>query len=105
MQVFMGEGRPTADPVKGENGKPTTFTIAINRSYKDKNTNKYEADFFEVVAFGELGALIANLAKKGKMCSVIGEVHNDRWTDKQTGAPRQTTKIYANKFLLLDRSE
>jgi single-strand DNA-binding protein len=65
--------------------------IAMNRKWKDKNTNemKEEVTFVDLVIWGHGADFVAKYFRKGSPILVTGRMKNERWTDKQTNTPRQ----------------
>ena len=55
-----------------------TFSIATNRTYKDKEGHKQEAtEFHNVVAFGRLADLMGQYMKKGRPIYVEGRLRSE----------------------------
>ena len=72
------------------------FSIAVRREYKNKE-GKYDSDFFNCTAFDKKGELIGNNFSKGSRICVWGQMHQDRWQDKD-GNNRTTYKLYVEGF-------
>lgn len=103
MNVCVLVGRLTKKPelryTPGD-GKPVaTFTIAVNRSYKNKQ-GKYDADFFTVVVWGKPGENCANFLDKGHRVSVEGELRNRNY--EVEGVKRYVTEIIAERVEFLE---
>jgi single-strand DNA-binding protein len=80
----------------------TSFTVAVNRKYKDKGGNwQEEAHFFDVETFGKLAERVAQL-DKGYQILVEGELRQDKW-ESPAGEKRSKVKIVANKISLLGK--
>ena len=58
------------------------FSIAVNREYKNKD-GKYDADFFNCVAFDKRGEIIGNSFSKGSKICVWGAMRQEHWQDKE----------------------
>ena len=58
------------------------FSIAVNREYKNKD-GKYDADFFNCVAFDKRGEIIGNHFNKGSRICVWGAMRQEHWQDKE----------------------
>ena len=97
MNVFTGTGRLTKDPeVKYANELCIAeFSFAINRTFKNKE-GKYEADFFDVKAFGKTGEFVEKNFKKGMKVEIRGKLQQDRWTT-QEGQNRSKVYIVAEE--------
>ena len=103
MNVFSGIGRLTKDvDLKyTSNGLAVArFTIAINRSFKNKNGN-YEADFINCVAFGKRAETIANYVKKGNRFGVTGRIQTGSYQNEQ-GQTVYTTDVVVDGFTFLE---
>ncbi len=80
-------------------GQVTNFSLATNRSYKDKNGVKQElAEFHNVVAFGPTAELINKYMQKGRPIYVEGRLQTRSWDDKATGQKRYRTEIIVENF-------
>lgn len=96
-QVTM-YGRLTKDPelrFTTAGKAKCTFTIAVDRDYKDSKGNK-GADFFNVVVWGKIGESCANYLTKGREAIVQGSMEN-RSYEKKDGGKGYITEIKANK--------
>jgi single-strand DNA-binding protein len=69
-----------------------TFSIAVDRDYKDKQTGEKSADFFECTAWRNTAEFINKYVSKGSLVVVVGRLQNQSWTDKE-GNPRRTNQI------------
>ncbi len=77
------------------------FTMATNRSYKDKSGEwKEETDWHNIVAWGKLGEICAQYLAKGRQAYVEGQIRTRSWEDRE-GKKRTTTEIIANEVVLL----
>lgn len=89
-------GRLTKDPELRRTGSGVavvSFTIANERDFKN-GEGKRETDFFDIVAWRQLGEFICRNFKKGSMIIVSGRLQRRSWTDKD-GYTRWTTEIVA----------
>ncbi len=79
--------------------KVTSFSIATNRTWKDKNGAKQDAtEFHNIVAFGKQAELIAQYMKKGSSIYVEGRMQTRSWDDKATGEKKYRTEIILEAF-------
>lgn len=74
------------------------FTLAVNRSYKNKD-NVRETDFFQLQAWRELGENIAKYTKKGERLRVEGRVKTSSY--EKDGEKRYTIEFEVTEFELL----
>lgn len=76
-----------------------TFSIATNRTYKDKNGQKQEtAEFHNIVAFGRTAEVIGQYFTKGRPIYVEGRIQTRSWDDKETGKKNYRTEIVLEHF-------
>lgn len=78
-----------------------SFGVATNRRWRDKDGNTQEqTEFHNVVAWGKLAELMAQLAHKGSKIYVEGRLQTRSW-EGQDGGKRNRTEIVMNDFILL----
>ena len=76
----------------------SSFGVATNRTWKDKNGAKQESvDFHNVVAFGKQAELIHQYCKKGSPIFVDGRIQTRSWDDKE-GKKQYRTEIIIENF-------
>ncbi len=77
--------------------KVTSFSLATNRTWKDKNGAKQDAvDYHYIVAFGRQAEVIAQYMKKGSSILVEGRMQTRSWEDKGSGEKKYRTEIVAD---------
>lgn len=75
-----------------------SFSVAVNRTYKGADgENKEEVSYIDCVAWGKLGEVISNYAKKGSSVLVSGRL-NQRSFEGKDGIKRSRTEIVAEDF-------
>lgn len=97
-------GRLTRDPdLRTTNtGTPVaSFTLAVDRDFKDKDTGKRTADFVDVVAWRQTGEFVSRNFSKGRMAVVEGRLQFRDWTDKE-GNKRRTAEVVADNVYFGD---
>lgn len=77
-----------------------TFTLAVNRDFKDANGNR-EADFINCVAWRKTAEILANYAKKGSLIGLIGRIQT-RSYENQQGNRVFVTEVVVERFNLLE---
>lgn len=78
-----------------------SFSLALNRSYKDQSGEWQEAtDYIDVVAWGPLGERIGQYLKKGSRALVQGRLQSRSW--EQEGQKRSKVEVLANDVTFLD---
>lgn len=96
-------GRLTADPElkSTPGGVPvTTFSIAVNRTYKPKDGDP-QADFINVTAWRGIAEFITRYFRKASSICIVGSLQSRSWTD-QSGAKRYATEVVANEAHFVD---
>ena len=76
----------------------TSFSVATNRVWKDKNGAKQEStDYHNVVVFGRQAETAAQYLKKGASVLVEGRMQTRSWDDKTSGEKKYRTEIVADR--------
>jgi len=79
----------------------TSFSLALNRSYKDQSGEWQEAtDYIDIVCWGPLAERVAQYLSKGRRCLVQGRLQSRNW--EQDGAKRSKVEVLANDVTFLD---
>jgi single-strand DNA-binding protein len=79
----------------------TSFSLALNRSYKDASGEWQEAtDYIDIVCWGPLAERVAQYLSKGRRCLVQGRLQSRSW--EQDGAKRSKVEVLANDVTFLD---
>lgn len=79
----------------------TTFTVAVNRRFADKQTGENTADFFNVTAWRQTAEFITRYFRKASSICVVGSIQTRTWTD-QNGQKRYATEIVADEAYFVD---
>lgn len=91
-------GRLTRDPELRRIGSGiavTSFTVAVDRDFTEKDSNERETDFIDCVAWRQTGEFVAKYFKKGSMIVVSGRLQVRSWTDKENNK-RRSAEIVAD---------
>ena len=76
----------------------TTFGVATNRIFKDRDGNKKEQpDFHNIVVFGRQAETVSQYLKKGSGVFIEGRIQTRSWDDKGTGEKKYRTEIVADR--------
>lgn len=79
----------------------TSFSLALNRSYKDSSGEWQEAtDYIDIVCWGPLAERVAQYLSKGRRCLVQGRLQSRSW--EQDGQKRSKVEVLANDVTFLD---
>ena len=77
-----------------------SFSLALNRSYKNGEGNWQEVtDFIDIVAWGPLGERVAQYLTKGRPALVSGRLQSRSW--EQEGQKRSKVEVVANDVTFL----
>jgi single-strand DNA-binding protein len=96
-------GRLTRDPElrRLDNGTAvTSFSIACERDFKNKNDEK-ETDFVDVVAYRNTAEFVSKFFTRGRMAVVSGRLQIRGWTDKE-GNKRRSAEVVADQVYFAD---
>lgn len=78
-----------------------SFSLALNRSYKDQSGEWQEAtDYIDVSAWGPLAERVSQYMTKGRRCLVQGRLQSRSW--EQDGQKRSKVDVLANDVTFLD---
>ena len=78
-----------------------SFTLAVDRDFKDKQTGEKETDFIDCVAWRNTGEFISRYFAKGRMAVVDGRLQIRNWTDKE-GNKRRSAEVLADSVYFGD---
>ncbi len=79
----------------------TSFSLALNRSYKDASGEwKEVTDYIDIVAWGPLAERVSQYLSKGRRCLVQGRLQSRSW--EQEGQKRSKVEVLANDVTFLD---
>lgn len=97
-------GRLTRDPElrRTQSGTAvTSFTLAVDRDFKDKDTGEKETDFIDVVAWRQTAEFVSKYFTKGRVAVVEGRLQMRDWTDKE-GNKRRSAELVADNIYFGD---
>ena len=76
-----------------------SFSVAVNRVYRDTSgEQKEDVSFIDCSAWGKLGEMISQYAKRGSGVLVSGRLDQRSWEDKNTGQKRSRVEIVVEDF-------
>ncbi len=87
-------------------GRPVAnLRIATTERWKDKaGVQQEHTEWHRVVAWGNLGEVVAKYLHKGSLVSVTGRPRTRKFTDKES-VERVAYEVMADEVLFLDRAE
>ena len=97
-------GRLARDPElrHTQSGTPVaSFTLAVDRDFKDKNTGERVTDWINVVAWRGTGEFVSRYFSKGRTAVVEGRLQIRDWTDKE-GNKRRSAEVVADNVYFGD---
>ena len=97
-------GRMTSDPElkTTQTGTPVvSFTLAVDRNFKDKQTGEKGVDFIPCTAWRSTAEFVSRYFNKGRMAVVEGSLQMRKWTDKE-GNNRTAPDVVADNVYFGD---
>ena len=97
-------GRLTRDPELRHTQTGTavaSFTLAVDRDFKDRNSGERATDFIDVVAWRQTGEFVSRYFTKGRMAVVEGRLQMRDWIDKD-GNKRRSAEVVADNVYFGD---
>lgn len=97
-------GRLTRDPELRHTQTGTavaSFTLAVDRDFKDKNSGEKATDFIDCVAWRQTAEFVSRYLSKGRMAVVEGRLQMRDWTDKD-GNKRRSAEVVADNVYFGD---
>ena len=102
-KIFL-MGRLTRDPEMRhtQNGTAVaSFSIAVDRDFKDKQSGEKVTDFVDIVAWRSTAEFVDKYFSKGRMAVVEGRLQIRDWTDKD-GNKRRSAEVVADSIYFGD---
>ena len=97
-------GRLTRDPElrHTQTGTPVaSFSLAVDRDFKDKSTGEKSTDFIDIVAWRSTAEFVSRYFTKGRMAVVEGRLQMRDWTDRD-GNKRRSAEVIADNVYFGD---
>ena len=97
-------GRLTRDPElrHTQTGTPVaSFSLAVDRDFKDKQTGEKATDFIDVVAWRQTAEFVSRFFTKGRMAVVEGRLQLRDYTDRD-GNKRRAAEVVADNVYFGD---
>ena len=97
-------GRLVRDPElrTTQSGTPvTSFTLAVDRDFKNRESGEKSTDFIEVVAWRQTAEFICKYFAKGRMAVAEGRLQIREWKDRD-GNGRRTAEVVAENVYFAD---
>lgn len=100
-------GRLTRDPElrRTQNGAAvTSFTLAVDRDFKNKETGETACDFIDCVAWRNTAEFAHSYFSKGRMAVVEGKLQIRSWKDKG-GNNRNSAEVIVDNIYFGDSKQ
>lgn len=78
-----------------------SFSIAVDRDFKDKATGEKTTDWVNVTAWRSTAEFVSKYFSKGRMAVVDGKLQTNTWTDKD-GNKRSRLEVVADSVYFGD---
>ena len=97
-------GRLTRDPELRHTQTGTavaSFTLAVDRDFKSRDTGEKSTDFIDIVAWRSTAEFVSKYFTKGRMAVVEGRLQLRDWTDRD-GGKRRSAEVVADNVYFAD---
>ena len=97
-------GRLTRDPELRHTGSGTavaSFSLAVERDFRDKTSGQKTTDFIDIVAWRQTGEFVSKYFTKGRMAVVEGRLQMRDWQDRD-GNKRRSAEVVADNVYFGD---
>jgi len=78
-----------------------SFSLAVERDFKEKDSDKRQVDFIDVVAWRNTAEFVSKYFSKGRMAVVEGRLQIRDWTDRD-GNKRRSAEVVADNVYFGD---
>ena len=97
-------GRLTRDPELRHTGSGTavaSFSLAVERDFRDKTSGQKTTDFIDIVAWRQTGEFVSKYFTKGRMAVVEGRLQM-RDSQDRDGNKRRSAEVVADNVYFAD---
>ena len=100
--IIMGRLGKDPELRRTQQGTPVaSFSLAVDRDFKDKGTGERVTDWIDVVAWRQTGEFVSRYFTKGRMAVVEGRLQMRDWTDRE-GNKRRSAEVVADNVYFGD---
>ena len=78
-----------------------SFTLAVDRDFRNKQNGEKDTDFIDIVAWRQTGEFVSKYFTKGRMAVVEGRLQIREWTDRD-GNKRRSAEVVADNVYFAD---
>jgi len=79
----------------------TSFTLAVDRDFKSRESGEKSTDFIDVVAWRQTAEFVCKYFAKGRMAVAEGRLQIREWKDRD-GNNRRTAEVVADNVYFAD---
>ena len=97
-------GRLTRDPelrYTPNNVPVASFSLAVDRDFKNRDSGERQTDFIDIVAWRQTGEFVSKYFTKGRMAVVEGRLQIRNWQDRD-GNKRKSAEVIADNVYFGD---
>ena len=100
--VIMGRLVRTPELRTTQTGIPvTSFTLAVDRDFRNRDSGEKSTDFIDVVAWKQTAEFVCKYFTKGRMAVVDGRLQIREWKDRD-GNNRRSAEVVADNVYFGD---
>lgn len=100
--VIMGRLVRTPELRTTQSGIPvTSFTLAVDRDFRNRDSGEKSTDFIDVVAWKQTAEFVCKYFTKGRMAVVDGRLQIREWKDRD-GNNRRSAEVVADSVYFGD---
>lgn len=97
--IIMGRLGKDPELRHTQTGTPVaSFSLAVDRDFKDKNPGERVTDWIDVVAWRQTGEFVSRYFTKGRMAVVEGRLQMRDWTDRDGNKCRSAEVVADNVY-------
>ena len=80
-----------------------SFSLALNRKFKQGEETKDEVSYFDVVVFGKTAENCGKYLGKGDAVLIEGRLQQRRWEEKEGGQKRSKVEVVAQSVTFMPK--
>ena len=100
--ILMGRLGRNPEKRYTQNGTPVaSFSLAVDRDFKDKASGERITDWIDVVAWRQTAEFVCKYFSKGRLAVVEGRLQSRTYTDRE-GVKRKAVELVADNVYFAD---
>jgi len=80
-----------------------SFSLAVNRKFKQGDETKDEVSYIDIIAFGKTAENCGQYLGKGDAVLIEGRLQQRRWDDKDSGQKRSKVEVVVQTLNFMPR--